>query len=203
MTTLTNIVFMRHGRSLADDERVYEGRYDSPLTEVGREQAYRRAEIWRTEGIKFDCIIASPLRRTHTTAEIVSQVLGIPIEVDPNWIERNNGPLAGLNRDIADLQYPKAPFRNPYEPFLQTGESEWQVYCRAVKAVETIVQRGIGFYLVISHGGILNAAIRSILGVQPQPSNQGIWFQFDDMGYAVTSYNHRQHLWTLHELRST
>ena len=27
---------MRHGRSRADDELVHEGRYDSPLTDVGR-----------------------------------------------------------------------------------------------------------------------------------------------------------------------
>ena len=27
---------MRHGRSRADDEMVHEGRYDSPLTDIGR-----------------------------------------------------------------------------------------------------------------------------------------------------------------------
>ena len=38
-----DIIFLRHGRSKADDERKHEGRYDSPLTEVGKEQAKRRA----------------------------------------------------------------------------------------------------------------------------------------------------------------
>ena len=33
---------MRHGRSRADDELVHEGRYDSPLTDVGRTLGARR-----------------------------------------------------------------------------------------------------------------------------------------------------------------
>jgi len=36
------ITFMRHGRSRADDENVHEGRYDSPLTEIGRAQIRQR-----------------------------------------------------------------------------------------------------------------------------------------------------------------
>lgn len=33
------ICLLRHGRSLADDERKIEGRHDSPLTKTGRRQA--------------------------------------------------------------------------------------------------------------------------------------------------------------------
>ena len=41
------ITLMRHGRSRADDETVHEGRYDSPLTNVGKAQVHSRAEEWR------------------------------------------------------------------------------------------------------------------------------------------------------------
>lgn len=34
-----NLTLLRHGRSRADDEDVHEGRYNSPLTDVGRAQA--------------------------------------------------------------------------------------------------------------------------------------------------------------------
>jgi 2,3-bisphosphoglycerate-dependent phosphoglycerate mutase len=39
MSSTITIFFLRHGRSSGDDEGVHEGRYDSALTETGREQA--------------------------------------------------------------------------------------------------------------------------------------------------------------------
>ena len=35
LNNVIDITLMRHGRSRADDEMVHEGRYDSPLTDVG------------------------------------------------------------------------------------------------------------------------------------------------------------------------
>ena len=35
MNSDIKIMFMRHGRSRADDENVIEGRYDAPLTDGG------------------------------------------------------------------------------------------------------------------------------------------------------------------------
>ena len=87
---------MRHGRSRADDEMVHEGRYDSPLTDVGRAQVRSRAEQWKQSGITFDLIVASTLVRAAESARIVGEALDVPIEYDPDWMERDNGPLAGL-----------------------------------------------------------------------------------------------------------
>lgn len=78
------ITFLRHGRSLADDENKYEGWYDSPLTEIGREQAAQRAMGWQTEQVRFDQIIASPLLRAKETAEIIGGILDIRVETDPD-----------------------------------------------------------------------------------------------------------------------
>ncbi len=44
------ITWLRHGRSSGDDEGVHEGRYDAPLTEVGRAQATARAATWQAAG---------------------------------------------------------------------------------------------------------------------------------------------------------
>ena len=71
---------MRHGRSRADDEMVHEGRYDSPLTDVGRAQVRTCAEQWKRSGVTFDLIVASTLIRASESAQIVSEVLGVPIE---------------------------------------------------------------------------------------------------------------------------
>ena len=68
--SLYKIIFVRHGRSRADDEGVHEGRYDSPLTEVGRNQAQQRALYFLQKGFVFDRIITSPLQRAAECARI-------------------------------------------------------------------------------------------------------------------------------------
>lgn len=189
------ITFLRHGRSRADDEEVHEGRYDSPLTDVGRAQAQARAQEFLSHNFRFDNIITSPLQRAHETARIIGQLLKVPVETDPDWMEMDNGPLAGLPRDVAAEQYPRPSFRNPYEPFCGTGESDWELYCRGARAVEKIIRRGAGNYLVVAHGGILNSAMRTIVGAQPSANQQGVAFGLGDTGYARLVYYPSEHLW--------
>ncbi len=42
------ITLLRHGRSRADDENLIERRYNSPLTEIGRNQAREEMKTWST-----------------------------------------------------------------------------------------------------------------------------------------------------------
>ncbi|MBI4759919.1 MAG: histidine phosphatase family protein [Chloroflexota bacterium] len=194
------IYFMRHGRSRADDEGVHEGRYDSPLTDVGRAQVKARGEGWLAQGIRFDLIIASTLVRARESAEIIGGLLKAPVEADDIWMEMDNRPLAGMPIEEAKARYPRPQFRGPYEPFHGVGESDWELHCRAVSAVEKLVRRGAGQYLVVSHGGMLNAVLRGIVGAQPPINGHGIWFEFGDAGYAKCSYDPGGHYWVLREL---
>ena len=195
------IVFMRHGRSRADDEEVHEGWYDSPLTDVGREQVSKRAIYFKKQEFKFDTIISSPFLRAHESAKIISKTIGTPIELDDDWKEINNGPLAGMPREAAAKKYPKPEFRNPYETFWETGEGDWEAYRRASRAVEKVIRRGEGSYLVVSHGGILNHALRVIMGVQPPVNWQGIIFSIGDAGFVRMEYRTDTHQWYLCEMR--
>jgi 2,3-bisphosphoglycerate-dependent phosphoglycerate mutase len=199
MNTEIHITFMRHGRSRADDEEVHEGRYDSPLTEVGRAQAQARGQAWLEKGVTFDRIIASTLQRALETAQILGAILDVPVESDPDWMEMDNGPLAGIRWDMARAQFPQPAFRNPYETFWGTGEGSWDVYMRAARAVQNMIRRGPGRYLVVAHGGILNDALRTIIGAGPTVNSQGVWFAFDDTGYIQTIYNPAQHQWLIEE----
>ncbi|MBI5303042.1 MAG: histidine phosphatase family protein [Chloroflexi bacterium] len=192
---------MRHGRSRADDEGVHEGRYDSPLTDVGREQVRMRAMTWLSERVHFDCIIASTLQRALESANIIGNTLGAPVETDPDWMELDNGPLAGMSRSDAQERYPRPAFRNPYEPFCGSGESDWAIHSRAARAVEKVIRRGAGKYLVVAHGGILNAAMRTLVGAPPSVNGQGIWFSFGDTGFVRTHYVPTKHQWVIEEFK--
>jgi len=195
-----HITLMRHGRSHADDEGVHEGRYDSPLTETGISQAQTRAEEFLRREFKFDKIIASTLIRAQETANIVGKALNTSVETDPDWMEFNNGPLAGLPFDVAEERYPTPQFRNPYEPFHGTGESDLEFHRRGSQAIENIVRRGAGTYLVVAHGGILNAALRTVLGAPPFTWKQGSVFAFGDTGYTRLRYQPAHNRWVFIEL---
>lgn len=195
-----SIHFMRHGRSRADDEGVHEGRYDSPLTDIGRAQVKARAEFWKERGVQFDRILASTLIRAKESAQIIGKLFNLPVEAEDVWMEMDNRPLTGMSIEEAKVRYPRPQFRGPYEPFHGVGESYWELHCRAVSAVERLVRRGPGRYLVVSHGGILNAVLRNIVGAQPPINGHGIWFEFGDAGYAKCSYDPDGHYWVLREL---
>jgi len=113
----------------------------------------------------------------------------------------DNRPLAGLPFDVAESRYPKPAFRNPYEPFHGVGESETALHCRAALALEGLVRRGPGSYLVVSHGGFLNAVLRNIVGAEaPVNGVHGVWFSFGDTGYVRCLYRPKIHQWIIKEL---
>lgn len=204
MSDEIRITLMRHGRSLADDENVIEGRYDSPLTEVGREQAVKRGRELKESGIVYDAIIASTLVRASETASIVGQILGLEVEPDADWMEKDNGPVAGMAFEEARKKYPVPDFHNPFEPHVvsaNAGESNWAFYCRAAGALEKVIRRGPGQYLVVAHGGILNAALWCVCGTQPSPTGQGLSFSLGDTGYIRARYAPRSHRWNIYELK--
>ncbi len=97
------------------------------------------------------------------------------------------------------VKYPEPAFRNLYEPICGTGESAWELYCRAARAVEKITWRGAGRYLVVAHGGILNAAMRTIIGIPPRGDKPDVVFGFGNLGYARTKYRPERHVWRLLE----
>lgn len=174
------LVLLRHGRSRADDERVHEGRYDSPLTEVGRDQATRLAEHWRESGIRFDRIVCSSLVRARETAEIVATAIGVDLEVSDLWMEHDNGPLAGLTEDEANERFPPPPFRSRWALLTTSGgESTEGIHRRASEAVEALLNGDGERLLVVAHGGILNAAMRVLLGAARHSH-----FVFSDNGIA-------------------
>ena len=206
MDNTIHITLMRHGRSRADDERVHEGRYDSPLTDVGRAQVRSRAEEWKRSGVTFDLIFASTLIRAAESAQIVGEMLNVPVEHDPDWIELDNGPLAGLPFGVGRERYPEPDFSNPFQAFIAAtgeGESSWDLVTRAARALQRVIRRGKRSSLVVAHGGSLNAAMYCILGIPPLgrgPHSSGVTFVFGDACFVRTSYNPSRHIWAIREM---
>ena len=191
------VVFLRHGESVGNAEERFQGQADFSLTEKGVAQARTLAARWQEEEIRFDVCISSPLLRARQTAEIVTRALGTPLEIDADWMEIDNGQLAGLKDDEAAERLPRPTFMTPYTRYGQTGESRWELYLRAGHAVQSLLGRPPARYLIVSHGGILNMAMYTLLSIAPQAHSHGPRFQFENTGFAAFTYDPAKHNWRM------
>jgi 2,3-bisphosphoglycerate-dependent phosphoglycerate mutase len=191
---------LRHGQSVGNAEGYYQGQSDFPLNDTGIQQAQALARRWQVEGVAFDQIISSPLARAHQTALILAETLGGKVELEPDWMERNNGRLAGMRPEQAAELYPRPAFMHPYHPIGETGESQMELYLRAGRAVNALLRRPPGRILVVSHGGILNMVMYAILGIALQANFHGPRFRFRNTAFARLTYHPAQHIWHLETL---
>jgi len=189
------ITLLRHGESQGNFEGRHQGQADFPLTELGRQQTKALVDRWKTEKISFDLVISSPLVRAHETAVMISTELKAPLELDPLWMERDNGLMAGLSEEEVRETLPQFDFIHPYQPVGQTGESQWELFLRAGRAVQSLLDRPPARYLIVSHGGLLNMFFYAILGIAPQPNFHGPRFRFNNTAFSTLHYNPGSHRW--------
>jgi len=196
------IILLRHGESVGNAEGYHQGQSNFTLTEKGQVQAKALATHWVAEGKVFDQVIASPQSRARQTAEIIANALGYEIEFDPIWMERDNGVLAGLHHDDAREKYPPKDFIPLYEPIGLTGESQWELYLRGGHAIQSILHKNPGRYLIVSHGGLLNMVLKAAFGITPQANFQGPRFRFRNTAFASLSYFPGIHTWHVNSINT-
>ncbi|MCH3987171.1 MAG: histidine phosphatase family protein [Lachnospiraceae bacterium] len=109
------IYFTRHGQTVWNVENKICGATDSPLTELGRQQAEELAQKICDSGIHIDEILYSPLSRAADTALIIAAKTGIVAREEKRLTEQNFGKWEGTARDGADFKESKKHFADSYE----------------------------------------------------------------------------------------
>lgn len=194
------ITLLRHGESVGNAESRWQGQADFPLTQRGRAQAQALAERWAGEKKKFDFVIASPLSRARETAEIVASKLGLPVEFDPLWLERDNGEFRGLTANEVRQNFAHPDFTTPYDSVGTDGEGDWELFLRAGQALHDLLKREPARYLIVSHGGLLNLLMHTVVGIVPQAHHSGASFRFSNTAFAQLLYYPNQHRWVIDKL---
>ncbi len=133
--------FLRHAQSKGNAEGRYQGQADFPLTEYGLRQAQTLADHWERNGIEFDLVISSPLARAHHTAEIIAHKLGVALEIDPVWMERDTGVNGSMRSEEMRCLYPSPEFLSPYSPIHPDAESFCDLYLRASRGYAALLQK--------------------------------------------------------------
>jgi probable phosphoglycerate mutase len=184
---MTEILLVRHGQSTWNAEGRCQGQSLAAggLSEQGRAQARATAEELArkidleelaTEQLPVaDAILASDLLRARQTAQIIADVLGLPIQLDPGLREQSLGELEGRlyvepfgDRTVQGTidQLWRDPFRRP-----PGGESVADLYDRVRTTLTRLALchspwQSPGRTLVVAtHGGV----VRTATAAAPQP----------------------------------
>ena len=133
------IYLVRHGETTWNRVGRQQGHDDSPLTELGIEQARAAGRLLQRSipDIQSICVETSPLGRARQTALIISEILGLDpnaILVTPLLIEYHLGCWQGLTHAEIDERYPGAwqtREENKWNYVVPGGESYVRVAERA------------------------------------------------------------------------
>ncbi|HXF64996.1 MAG TPA: histidine phosphatase family protein [Caldilineaceae bacterium] len=166
----TELILIRHGETVWNAQGRFQGQQDSPLTPKGVAQAQAIAAYLSNR--RIDALYTSDLGRTLETARYIAGATGLPVVSEPALRERNLGILEGLTHAEAESSYPAEFARYlAREPdfVLPQGESLLDLERRACEALAGLAERHRGERVaVVSHGGLLTAFIRCVLGVPVQ-----------------------------------
>lgn len=165
---MTRLFLMRHARSRMNAERRVQGWLDSPLDGVGREQAHALGRRLRRE--ELDALYSSPLKRALETAQIVAEMLDLPLIEDERLKERGVGAIAGLNSQEIEERFPEwveSWRERPGAVPPPGGECHEALWGRVEEAFTDILARHPdGAVGVVTHGGVLNVYLTHLVGVK-------------------------------------
>jgi probable phosphoglycerate mutase len=148
------IYFTRHGQTVWNVENKISGATDSPLTELGRNQAEELAEKLRVSDIHIDEILYSPLSRAADTALIIAAATGIPAREEKRLTEQNFGKWEGTARDGAEFRESKKHFADSYDG----GESMLKLSQRIYNLLDELkAEPDDKVVLLVAHNGIARA----------------------------------------------
>lgn len=142
------IYFLRHG---LDDESYIGGWSDVDLTTTGIEQVKEICTV--ISKLPISRIVSSDVKRARTTAEIVGNVLNLPVEYSSSFRELDKGLLTGLKVSDAYNRYPEYRSVEVNRKYPE-GESMMDLYERVKILMEKI--EGWDEVLIVTHRGVIN-----------------------------------------------
>ncbi len=197
------LYLVRHGESVFNLERRIQGQLNIELSPLGQRQALALAGALESQ--TFDALYCSPLRRGMETAQPIAERLHLEIKTDDRLKEINAGMFQGLHwEEIERLHPSEAVHWRAQEPdfVIPDGESRRALMQRARAAFEAIRETGARQVLVVSHGGTLAGALKSLLSV-PVELNPFAFYNASisrlawDKQVKVLSINEIDHLRTI------
>ena len=168
------VYLIRHGRTEANEKRLYCGSTDLPLSEVGKAELCKLDDT--ISNVRF---LTSGMRRTNETLQILFG--DVPYEVDARFREVDFGIFEMRSyeelKDTPDYQAWLAGDNEANVP--PRGESGNQMKARVLEAFSEIREDTC----IITHGGVIAAIMAQLF--PDEPKSRYDWQPQPGHGYAI------------------
>ena len=165
---MSRLLLARHGQSVSNAVRRFQGVQDVALSELGARQAEALGQAIRR--LRIAAVYTSPLERARRTAEIAAAGLGVPLTPVHALRELSLGDWEG--RTVEEI---RAQPGDPYEQWVRDpvaclppgAEPLPEVQARVVSAMADIAAAHPNGQqvLVVCHGGVISAYLAHCLGL--------------------------------------
>jgi probable phosphoglycerate mutase len=183
----TEMIIVRHGKTVWNEEGRFQGQQDSPLTATGIRQAEALAERLKREN--FSVIYASDLGRVTHTAEIIARKTGHHIITNPSLRERSFGIFEGFTKEEIAEKDPQEFERFStlgYKYVPPGGESIDDVSRRVMRYLNDLAGKHPNDrFLVVTHGGIIGRLFRIVFNLPTEATRR---FRVANAGINIFTY---------------
>lgn len=183
-------------------EKIYRGRTDVNLDEVGIKQAELLGKY--LSNWELEAIYSSPLKRALDTANIIARCHKIAVYIAEGLIDFDYREWQSLPEQEAKRLYPALHnewHNNPHKVRMPGGESLEDVRRRAIEVVNEVISKYQGSVVLVSHRVVNKVLICSLLGLD----NSHFWninldvggitiFNYVDGRFVLTRHNDTSHL---------
>ncbi len=159
------LILIRHCNTFKEGDKIIRigSKEDLPLTEEGIKQAENIGKSLKEKDIIPSAIYSSNLKRTKTTAEKISQIIGFEneISIDNRLDEINYGSWAGLTDDEIITRFGKEDLDNWNNRGIMPQSAGWSpqesVIFYSIKSfcAEVLTRYKRGITIAITSNGIL------------------------------------------------
>lgn len=190
----TTVVLVRHGVTPHTVEKRFSGGLASAnpgLSEEGRAQVRAVADWLSPIAERVDAVVASPVRRTRESAEILAEALGREVELEPGFAEMEFGAWDGLTFAEVDERHPEdlRAWLGSLDVAPGGGESFLAVQERVLAGLARLLESHAGrTVVVVSHvtpiktlvAHAVDAPLEAVFRMELTPASVTVVSYFDD-----------------------
>jgi broad specificity phosphatase PhoE len=183
---MAELILVRHGETAWNVEKIYRGRTDVDLDEVGVKQAELLGKY--LSNWELAAIYSSPLSRAIDTANTIARYQRIGVQIAEGLIDFDYGEWQALPEQEVKRLYLSLHnewHNNPHKVRMPGGESLENVRRRAIEVVNDVISKYKGSILLVSHRVVNKVLICSLLGLD----TSYFWNIKQDVG-GITIFNY-------------
>ena len=200
----TTFYIVRHGTTVWNVEKRYQGWADIPLDDFGHRQGALLSDYF--QDISIDVGVSSPLQRATKTLDYILNGKEVPVQIEKGLMEIDQGKADGLTYEELVKVYPDYAYTTWNTPGVAQapqGENSGQVQKRMVQTIEQLAAAYPGKTLaMVSHGFAISMLLNYIKGIPLEkaefmiPDNVSVSkIEVDEQGnMKIDYYNDSSHI---------